>query len=201
MLVMDVADRGSLWNFLRQKFRTNTGGSLGPPLPTRVNVAQGIAAGIGFLHGGERPLVHLDLKSLNILISSDGRPKICDFGAAQQEDKVDDSSFNPEWGPAGTGAWMAPEVALSATLRMPADVYSFGVILWELLTKADVISAWQAGRFFPLFQRFSIENALFPCILIRNEGKTGRGWPRLARASTGTYSVEYIYIIKSPFST
>ena len=93
MLVMDVADRGSLWNFLRQKFRTNTGGTLGPPLPTRVNIANGIAAGIGFLHGGERALVHLDLKSLNILISGDGRPKICDFGAAQSETAIDDSSF------------------------------------------------------------------------------------------------------------
>ena len=137
MLVMDVADRGSLWSFLRQP-RSN--GTTGPSLATRALIAQGIASGIAFLHGGERPLVHLDLKSLNILISGDNRPKICDFGAAQPESDVVDSSFTP-----GTGAWMAPEVALTATLQMPADVYSFGVILWELLTKGDVIAAWVAA--------------------------------------------------------
>jgi serine/threonine protein kinase len=137
MLVMDVADRGSLWAFLRQP-RSN--GTTGPSLSTRASIAQGIASGIAFLHGGERPLVHLDLKSLNILISGDNRPKICDFGAAQPESDVADSSFTP-----GTCAWMAPEVALTATLKMPADIYSFGVILWELLTKGDVISSWLAA--------------------------------------------------------
>ncbi len=137
MLVMDVADRGSLWSFLRQP-RSN--GTVGPSLATRATIARGIASGIAFLHGGERPLVHLDLKSLNILISGDGRPKICDFGAAQPESDVADSSFTP-----GTGAWMAPEVALTATLQMPADIYSFGVILWELLTKENVLTAWAAA--------------------------------------------------------
>ena len=131
MLVMDIANRGSLWSFLRDRRRRTV--SLG----VRALMAQGIAAGIHFLH--EKKLVHLDLKSLNILIFGD-RPKICDFGAAQPESAVHASSFTP-----GTGAWMAPEVALSGQLKMPADIYSFGVILWELLTVQDVLKAWKSA--------------------------------------------------------
>lgn len=133
MLVMDVADRGSLFKFLQRRRGTPQQPSLG----SRASIATGIAAGIFFLHE-ELQLVHLDLKSLNILISGDLRPKICDFGAAQVESDVADSSFSP-----GTGAWMAPEVACSSTLKMPADIYSFAVILWELLTLEDVVKGWQ----------------------------------------------------------
>ncbi|GFQ94714.1 mitogen-activated protein kinase kinase kinase 20, partial [Trichonephila clavata] len=88
-----------------------------------------IAAGMHYLHE-EAPVkvIHRDLKSKNVVISADYVCKICDFGASRFIDSTTKMSV------AGTLPWMAPEVIQCLPVSESCDVWSYGVVLWELLT-------------------------------------------------------------------
>lgn len=86
-----------------------------------------IATGMEFLH--RHRIVHRDLKSPNILIGDNENLKISDFGTSRQcKNTSTRMSF------AGTVAWMAPEIIRNEPCSEKVDVWSFGVVLWELLT-------------------------------------------------------------------
>lgn len=91
-------------------------------------IALDIARGLHFLH--RHNVVHFDLKSPNVLLGRDNVAKIADVGLAKilQKDYV--SSLQS----CGTFAWSAPEVLLGARCSEKVDIYSLGVILWELVT-------------------------------------------------------------------
>lgn len=94
-----------------------------------VDLSQGICAGIMYLHSCS--LVHADLKSSNILVNFSGAqvtPLICDFGHAAVR-----STPSPHHR-CGTPHWAAPEVLRGEALGPAADVYSVGVMLWEMLS-------------------------------------------------------------------
>ncbi|KAG7647955.1 Protein kinase domain [Arabidopsis thaliana x Arabidopsis arenosa] len=99
--------------------------------PTRFKICCGIAKGLAFLHE-ESPLkfVHRDIKATNILLDKDLTPKISDFGLARldEEEKTHISTKV-----AGTIGYMAPEYALWGYLTFKADVYSFGVLVLEIV--------------------------------------------------------------------
>lgn len=120
---------GSLFDLIHQPFKLNWNGEL--TVKVVVKISKGICAGIAYLH--MMSLVHADMKSSNILvdISSSTKlvPRICDFGHAAVR------SFPAPHHRCGTPHWAAPEVLRGEALGPEADIYSFGVLLWEMLAQ------------------------------------------------------------------
>eukprot|EP00698_Gefionella_okellyi_P002780 TRINITY_DN1263_c0_g1_i1.p2 TRINITY_DN1263_c0_g1~~TRINITY_DN1263_c0_g1_i1.p2 ORF type:complete len:646 (+),score=135.39 TRINITY_DN1263_c0_g1_i1:4049-5986(+) len=94
-----------------------------------VKIAMGVARGMNYLHQLQPAIIHRDLKSPNILIDEHFTPKVADFGIA----KVKQGSFINTI--CGSPAWMAPEILRNEPYTEACDIYSFGVVLWELVTR------------------------------------------------------------------
>ena len=106
-------------------------------------VACGAARGMAYLHSGQPPILHRDLKSANILLDDSYTAKVCDFGLSRL--KAQERSMT---GNCGTVQWMAPEVLANQSYNEKADVFSYGIIVWELLTRQcpyDGMSAIQCA--------------------------------------------------------
>lgn len=116
-------------------------------------IAMDVARGLHFLHSNR--VVHLDLKSPNILLTRYGVAKIGDVGMAritQQGARSLDQADLSEHACGGTFAWAAPELLMAglATCSGKADIFSFGVVLWEvslsLVSAAGVATRLAAPR-------------------------------------------------------
>ncbi|CAD7695962.1 unnamed protein product [Ostreobium quekettii] len=98
----------------------------------RLKMAVDVAKGMCYLHSFKPPIIHRDLKSPNLLVDKDWTVKVCDFGLS----RVKAGTLAP-WSRAGTPEWMAPEVLRNEPSNESCDVYSFGVILYELVTRKE----------------------------------------------------------------
>jgi len=134
--VTEFCPGGSLWNLIHNPQKSY-------PWSSIVDMAKDTAAGLVYLHGHNPPILHRDLKSANLLIDKSGGVKVCDFGLARVKESV-----NTMTGQVGTYQWMAPEVLANERYTEKADVYSFGIILWEMATRQcpyDGMNAIQAA--------------------------------------------------------
>eukprot|EP01102_Stenamoeba_stenopodia_P005932 TRINITY_DN1663_c0_g1_i1.p1 TRINITY_DN1663_c0_g1~~TRINITY_DN1663_c0_g1_i1.p1 ORF type:complete len:675 (-),score=137.88 TRINITY_DN1663_c0_g1_i1:100-2124(-) len=116
-LVVQYCPRGDLSSLLKQNNETYMFG-----WKELYTIAVGIARGLLYLHYRcSPPIVHSHLKPTNILIGDDGRIKLTDFSLRSN---LIGSSFNP---------YLSPEVASSYSITSASDVYSFAIILWEMI--------------------------------------------------------------------
>lgn len=119
-LVTEYAAHGCLYEYLSQ----NT-----LDFKNILQWAKEIASGLNYLHN-EAPfkIIHRDLKSRNVVITSENSVKLCDFGSSRFISQTTKMSM------AGTYPWMAPEVIQSMPVSETCDTFSYGVLMWELLT-------------------------------------------------------------------
>ncbi|KAJ1290869.1 hypothetical protein BS78_02G276000 [Paspalum vaginatum] len=118
-IVTEFMHGGSIFDFLynrRGKFQ----------LPDVIRIASDVSKGMNYLH--QINIVHRDLKTANLLMA-DQVVKVADFGVARVKDQSGVMTAET-----GTYRWMAPEVIEHLPYDHRADVFSFGIVLWELLT-------------------------------------------------------------------
>lgn len=120
-IVLEFCANKSLWNLLHNK-------KIKLSWRERRRIALGMAQGMNYLHSFPIPVLHRDLKSLNILIDDALIPKIADFGWTRLKSKKMTKKI-------GTFQWMAPEVLTTQDYTEKADVFSYGIILWEIATR------------------------------------------------------------------
>jgi serine/threonine protein kinase len=103
----------------------------------KMKIAKDAALGMNWLHSSKPQIIHRDLKLNNLLIWKQGnehRVKICDFGLSSIKQSPQEMLRDPK-GARGTPMYMAPEVMRNKEFDEKADVYSFGILLWEILTE------------------------------------------------------------------
>ncbi|EPS66308.1 hypothetical protein M569_08460, partial [Genlisea aurea] len=99
----------------------------------RIKIALGAARALAYLHEDSSPrVIHRDFKASNILLEDDFSPKVSDFGLARTA--FDEENRHISTRVMGTFGYVAPEYAMTGHLLVQSDVYSYGVVLLELLT-------------------------------------------------------------------
>ncbi|KAF5753084.1 serine/threonine-protein kinase EDR1-like [Tripterygium wilfordii] len=119
-IVTEFMAKGSIYDFLHKQK-----GSF--KLPTLLKVAIDVSKGMNYLH--QNNIIHRDLKTANLLMDENDVVKVADFGVARVQ--AQSGVMTAE---TGTYRWMAPEVIEHKPYDHKADVFSFGIALWELLT-------------------------------------------------------------------
>src|SRR2546421_3617347 len=98
------------------------------PLPVAIDYARQILAALGFAH--KHGIVHRDIKPHNVVVGPDGRLKVTDFGIARSGA----SQMTEAGSIIGTAQYLSPEQARGAPVDQRSDLYSIGIVLYEMLT-------------------------------------------------------------------
>ncbi|KAG9441756.1 hypothetical protein H6P81_017610 [Aristolochia fimbriata] len=119
-IVTEYMSGGSVYDFLHKQKGVFK-------LPSLLKVGIDVSKGMNYLH--QNNIIHRDLKAANLLMDENEVVKVADFGVARVQ-----SQSGVMTAETGTYRWMAPEVIEHKPYDHKADVFSFGVVLWELLT-------------------------------------------------------------------
>ncbi len=122
-IVTELVEKGSLWHFLRNH--------PDPDFQQSFRWAKEIARGVEYLH--QYKCIHRDLKSGNVLLTDDLTAKICDFDSARKHVLMKNVS-TVQTSETGTYQWRSPEAIRGEKVSSAWDVYSYGIVLWELMT-------------------------------------------------------------------
>lgn len=127
MIIYEYMINGSLGEALHGK----EGGRLLVDWVSRYNIAVGVAQGLAYLHHDcHPPIIHRDIKSNNILLDGNLDARVADFGLARMMIKKDETVSMV----AGSYGYIAPEYGYTLKVDEKSDIYSYGVVLLELLT-------------------------------------------------------------------
>jgi len=130
ILVYEYLENNSLDHALQLQGSAN--GATRLTWSTRADICVGTAKGLSYLHEEHEPnIVHRDIKASNVLLDRDYRPKIGDFGLAKLSP---DNVTHISTGVVGTCGYLAPEYFVHGQLTKKADVYSFGVLVLEIIS-------------------------------------------------------------------
>jgi serine/threonine protein kinase len=144
-IVMEFLEGESLRDAIKR-------GHLGD-LPSRLRIAVQVARAIDYIH--TKKIIHRDIKPENINLDSTGKVKLMDFGIAKSEGiALTRAGFT-----LGTPYYMAPEQVLGQTVTPQADVYAFGILLYEVLTGLKPITGESVEKIFNqiLYQPIDLE--------------------------------------------
>ncbi|PAN24735.1 hypothetical protein PAHAL_4G248200 [Panicum hallii] len=138
MLIYEFVPNGTLEHHLHSR---------GMPVmdwPTRLKIAIGAAKGLAYLHEDCQPrIIHRDIKSANILLDYSFEAQVADFGLAKLSN---DTHTHVSTRIMGTFGYLAPEYASSGKLTDRSDVFSFGVVLLELVTGRKPVDQTRPGE-------------------------------------------------------
>ena len=124
MIVQEFMGYGSLNQFLQSGMELSR--------LQKIEMALDVIEGLVFLHSSIPPVIHRDLKSANCLVDRRFQVKIADFGLA----RIRANSFR-DTQTLGTAAYMAPEVIMNQKYSTKSDIYSFGILLYEILYQSN----------------------------------------------------------------
>ena len=130
-LVMEYVDNGNLFNFLHRGKYNKEGNYQKFDLNLTTKIALEIALAIKYLHC--RNITHCDLKSINVLLDHNYHVKITDFGVSKIINILYEKGQEIK-GKLGTTHWMPPEIMKSYKYEEKSDVFSYGMILYEIIT-------------------------------------------------------------------
>ncbi|XP_012574462.1 uncharacterized protein [Cicer arietinum] len=124
-IVTELLPRGSLFKTLHKNNKKLD-------IRRRLKMALDVARGMNYLHHRNPPIVHRDLKSSNLLVDKNWTVKVGDFGLS----RLKDATLLTTKSGRGTPQWMAPEVLRNEPSNEKSDVFSYGVVLWEIMTQS-----------------------------------------------------------------
>ena len=121
-LLTEFMERGTLFNVLADN-------TVDLPWSRKIDICQDVAKGLLYLHTRTPPIIHRDVKSLNVLVTRDWKCTVADFGLT----KIKDHGMLTTR--CGSPAWSAPEVLRGEQYDEKADVFSYGIVVWETVTR------------------------------------------------------------------
>ncbi|KAG8900061.1 hypothetical protein FRB99_006271, partial [Tulasnella sp. 403] len=125
-LISPYMSTGNLSDYLRRAK---------PDMRNRVRLAMDTALGLEYLHNLDPPVCHGDIKSLNVLITDEGRGAICDFGLAKSMESMPSGLTTSTFNQGGSLPYESPELLSGDSLRTPeSDVWAWGCLLQEIFT-------------------------------------------------------------------
>ncbi|CAD6252650.1 unnamed protein product [Miscanthus lutarioriparius] len=180
-LILEYMVNGNLEIWLHQKEYTK---STKRPLSlgTRIAIAVDISAALDYLHNRcTPPLVHRDLKPSNVLLNDEMVASLCDFGLAKFLSVDFSTGFNNSSsavGPRGSIGYIAPEYGVGCKISVEGDIYSYGIILLEIITgRRPTDDMFKDGvnirNFVESSLPLNIHNILEPNLTGYHEGEAG----------------------------